>query len=288
MNTIDEAIEAFAQATEEPPNEALRWALDHWDQAAPRFLTMLEAYTDGADESDTTMDALFFIIHLFGDKGDQRAYPLLCRLMLDEERLNTVLGDDATVEYLKGILIKCFNGDVAPLQKVIESPEAESITRGEALLALAWLTRDGKWPEASMKDYVRRLYKTMLPREADYIWNNLIVVAAVLGYREFDAESARLIKTGLVPDDWLTLEDLPDLLAGGDPVGKKGLIAEEVGPFEDIVTSLADWPWPDEDDEAEEMEAAMPHVNPLRDVGRNDPCPCGSGKKYKKCCLVTA
>jgi len=21
------------------------------------------------------------------------------------------------------------------------------------------------------------------------------------------------------------------------------------------------------------------------DVGCNDPCPCGSGKKYKKCCL---
>jgi SEC-C motif-containing protein len=24
------------------------------------------------------------------------------------------------------------------------------------------------------------------------------------------------------------------------------------------------------------------------DVGRNDPCPCGSGKKYKKCCLLKA
>jgi uncharacterized protein len=22
------------------------------------------------------------------------------------------------------------------------------------------------------------------------------------------------------------------------------------------------------------------------DIGRNDPCPCGSGKKYKRCCLV--
>ena len=21
------------------------------------------------------------------------------------------------------------------------------------------------------------------------------------------------------------------------------------------------------------------------DIGRNDPCPCGSGKKYKRCCL---
>src|ERR1035441_6604012 len=23
----------------------------------------------------------------------------------------------------------------------------------------------------------------------------------------------------------------------------------------------------------------------LNRIGRNDPCPCGSGKKYKKCCL---
>jgi preprotein translocase subunit SecA len=23
-------------------------------------------------------------------------------------------------------------------------------------------------------------------------------------------------------------------------------------------------------------------------IGRNDPCPCGSGKKYKKCCLAKA
>jgi hypothetical protein len=26
-------------------------------------------------------------------------------------------------------------------------------------------------------------------------------------------------------------------------------------------------------------------ARPARKVGRNDPCPCGSGKKYKKCCL---
>jgi hypothetical protein len=23
----------------------------------------------------------------------------------------------------------------------------------------------------------------------------------------------------------------------------------------------------------------------MANTGRNDPCPCGSGKKYKKCCL---
>jgi SEC-C motif len=37
--------------------------------------------------------------------------------------------------------------------------------------------------------------------------------------------------------------------------------------------------------EFDDSDPTAPHVNPFRDVGRNDPCPCGSGKKYKKCCL---
>lgn len=32
-------------------------------------------------------------------------------------------------------------------------------------------------------------------------------------------------------------------------------------------------------------EFKMPFVKTEPDVGRNDPCPCGSGKKFKKCCL---
>ena len=37
------------------------------------------------------------------------------------------------------------------------------------------------------------------------------------------------------------------------------------------------------------LEAAggptKPLVRPGARIGRNDPCPCGSGRKYKKCCL---
>ena len=39
------------------------------------------------------------------------------------------------------------------------------------------------------------------------------------------------------------------------------------------------------------MEAMMnrPEVKPAsKDIGRNDPCPCGSGKKYKNCCMNVA
>lgn len=32
-------------------------------------------------------------------------------------------------------------------------------------------------------------------------------------------------------------------------------------------------------------QPGAPAHNPVRHVGRNDPCPCGSGKKFKKCCM---
>jgi uncharacterized protein YchJ len=32
------------------------------------------------------------------------------------------------------------------------------------------------------------------------------------------------------------------------------------------------------------LDATEPIKKENEKVGRNDPCPCGSGKKYKKCC----
>ena len=36
--------------------------------------------------------------------------------------------------------------------------------------------------------------------------------------------------------------------------------------------------------EEPEPEIQVPYYREEPKVGRNDPCPCGSGKKYKKCC----
>jgi len=44
---------------------------------------------------------------------------------------------------------------------------------------------------------------------------------------------------------------------------------------EDVEEAPADGPW----------SPHVPAVNPHKGIGRNDPCPCGSGKKFKKCCL---
>ncbi len=47
--------------------------------------------------------------------------------------------------------------------------------------------------------------------------------------------------------------------------------------------------WAEEDaaeDDAEDVgEIIEPYVRDGPKIGRNDPCPCGSGKKYKRCCM---
>ncbi len=43
----------------------------------------------------------------------------------------------------------------------------------------------------------------------------------------------------------------------------------------------------DDDDDDDDLFYHPPQITPVVSVktGRNDPCPCGSGKKYKKCCM---
>lgn len=41
---------------------------------------------------------------------------------------------------------------------------------------------------------------------------------------------------------------------------------------------------PSESPEGPGSSTREPAVNPYKNVGRNDPCPCGSGKKFKNCC----
>jgi SWIM/SEC-C metal-binding protein len=45
---------------------------------------------------------------------------------------------------------------------------------------------------------------------------------------------------------------------------------------------------PDKAEDISDIERAILAREPSRTapkVGRNDPCPCGSGKKFKKCCV---
>src|SRR6202021_377896 len=141
---VDDAIRDFGRAEDELPMAALRWALDCWSDAAPRFIALLERCVDGTDRSNPTLAALFFIIHLFGEKRETGAFSALCRLLDDGKLSERVLGD-AITENLRDILVASWNGDLRPLNAVVESISADEFARSAALDTLACPTGPAPW-----------------------------------------------------------------------------------------------------------------------------------------------
>jgi Protein of unknown function (DUF1186)/SEC-C motif len=291
---VDEALRLFVGA-EEPPLAAMQWALDHWDEASPRFIARLRAFAAGANRTDAAMDELFYIVHLCGEKHDERAYTPLCDLIADDEIIVDLLGDGVT-ETLSGILINVFDGDLAPLKRAIESEGGDEYARASALEAFGYLVRaKGVLDDDGTRAYLRRLRREMKPRSESLIWATWAATAANLGYDDLRLDVATLNKDEFIGEAEFSLADFDEQvqLAHEDAAGLAGFQADGVRPFDDAVEALSSWTAPEDDelgeDEALNDEASGdegPYINPFRDVGRNDPCPCGSGKKYKRCCLA--
>ncbi len=285
--TFDDAIEALSTATGAPPLSALQWLLDHWPESAPRCRALLAAHVDGGDVSERTERALFFIVHALGEKGDTAAFPYLCRLVDDADRSDLILGDDAMTITLPRILVSTFDGDPAPLQRLVESVTADDVIRGDALLVLAYLTRTRRLGDAWMQEYLASLPDRLQPQEQHFVWFGWAEAVAALGYAGLAAAAEDLMRRGLIDPSLLTRKDFwQDLRdSQADPDGTTSAAWNMIGPMGSAVAELSSW-GKDLDEGGDTR--LQPVVNPLRHVGRNDPCPCGSGRKYKKCCLGKA
>jgi len=295
---VDEALRQFAEE-EKFPRAAMTWALENWEAASPRFVSRLRAFAAGGDRSISAKDEAFCIVHLCGQKGETRAYEPTCRLIADDPNIEEWLGDGVT-ETLPGILIKVFDGDVEPLQRALEAPRGNEFARSAALAALGYLVRaQGVLSDEDMRLYLRRLRLDAAPREESEFWVTWAMTAADLGYGDLRIDVAMLMKDGLIDECDFDLDafDRRVELVRDDPAGLAGFHGAGVLPLDDAVEVLDAWSSFSEDDfdrgenvfdsdmDSEFEDIAAPYVNPLRQIGRNDPCPCGSGKKYKKCCL---
>ena len=117
----------------------------------------------------------------------------------------------------------------------------------------------------------------------------------MLGLKELASLVRKAFARGLIHRSTMTFEDFRSDLdyALAHPTRPWPRGEAEYAPWEDTLEELAGWSAgvPDEDPAEDDDFAAgygpgEPAVNPFRGVGRNDPCPCGSGRKFKKCCLT--
>ena len=85
-----------------------------------------------------------------------------------------------------------------------------------------------------------------------------------------------------VKEDLRKKAGMPDLVARMVSAQTEDQVSDSALTLENLLYSVGNVGLALSEDSYETPE---PYINPNRDVGRNDPCPCGSGKKFKKCCM---
>ena len=294
---VETVIRTLASAGHDLPQEAMRWVLDHWDGAAPDLFEVLERYADGTDRSEEAVGAAFFILHLAAEKRETRAFAPLCRLAKDAEAIEAVLGDGVTTT-LKRILIGTYDGDLDALKGVIEAEQADEYVRAGALEVLAYLAATGRVARQEAEAYLLRLHDTLRPQHESFVWYGWTSAVALLGLETLSGIVRQAFARGLIDPMVMRYDDFRRDLARtlADPERMAGLRHDRLAPLEDAIGELFGWyAFSDAFKRDQERRAGgmglapsaapQPLINPFKNVGRSDPCPCGSGKKFKKCCL---
>lgn len=284
--TLDEAFEALAAPGTDIPFGAMQMLLGGWDEAGPRCQAMLRDYVAGRDMSERTERALFYAVHLLGDRCETAAFDDLCALAGDPDRADLILGD-ALTETMPRILVSCFAGDPAPLQRLIERREADPVIRGAALLGMSYLAAAKRLTRTALHAYLAGLYDRLSPDDDEFVWYAWVTAVGLLGFGALAGKADTVFEQGGIPPSLGNRREFrADLLAAtNDPAWLGGFEQWGVGPLGSALEALESLGQSGPEGSA---PVQAPYVNALRDVGRNDPCPCGSGKKYKKCCLGVA
>jgi Protein of unknown function (DUF1186)/SEC-C motif len=287
-------VEALSE-WDELPVDAIRAAQANRETMAPVFLRSIEEFLSLEGEP-VAPAALFFMFHLLGEWREKSAYwPLAVLLRLPAEVLDTILGS-AITETSHRVMAAVFDGDPEPLYAIIRDADADQFIRSRMCQAIAMLTRSGELRRDATEDFLRDCYSQLKPQQDCYVWQGWLDAVAWLGLADLKPLVQQAFLRGSIDPTWLSFKDFEkDLLhalahSEAEPLHPDGSHA----PFGDTVAELSHWACFKPEERSDESEwnlptsLGMPHREPLRKVGRNDPCPCGSGKKFKKCCLASA
>jgi hypothetical protein len=213
-------------------------------------------------------------------------------LSLPGEGAFDIAGDIVTQDGARILAAVC-DGDLEPIKQLVLNRDASESGRGIAVDALGLLGVWAEVPKRSVDEYLLWLAKEGLERTGGYLWGALASACVDTEVIEAIPHLRRAYEERLIDPDFISIEELDEVERG--PRGKWIEREQDLRPPITDIAEATRW-WGNfgkseierdaKDSLFEKMESESvtlpPAVSPK--VGRNSPCPCGSGKKFKQCC----
>jgi hypothetical protein len=312
LNEIDEIIEQFEWFDGTFKREAVEAAVARREEIIPELLKILEEIADpeiAADlDSDGDYMAHLYAMFLLAQFRETRAYPLMLRIaLLPSDLLDSLFGDNITSSF-DSVFASLCGGAVQGIQSLIENESVDQWVRGSGLGALATLVAAGITSREEVLAYFASLFHGKLTDKNDIVWSELVAYSTDLYAPELLPEIEKAYEDGLVDPTFIDLDDVKQDLAKGQEWALARLAESPHRRLVDDTVKEMEW-WASFH-EKEPLRLPAPALDPwlpepaldplplargfadtysgfkrtAPKIGRNDPCPCGSGKKYKKCC----
>ena len=298
---ITEILEALERNAGTFPREAVEAAMARREEITPALLRILEntitrAKDIVAEDPDGVYFAHLYALYLLAQFRETRAYPLVVRFArLDSGTLNA-LAEGFITESLGRVLASVCGGDTSLIEGLIEDPSVDEYVRSAAMRSLVVLAAAGSKSRDEVMDYFKALFDGKLERSPSVAWSGLVAYATDLYAEEVTSQISAAFEEGLVDPMFISPRNVQRDLDQGKESALRDLAAHDRGYIESVVDEMAWWAcfdqpkrpplstrplWP-----SPPTPAIPPPVQPRRStkVKPNEPCPCGSGKKYKKCC----
>lgn len=295
---INEIVESLKYYTGELPKEALAEAINKKEEITPKLLEMLEYTKENLNRICYGEDDFFgyiYAIFLLAQFKEKKAFPYLIDLLhKDDEKVEYILGDDFT-DYLPRLLASTYNGDDEALFSLIENEEIDEYTRSNCLQTFAILYLYGVKDRKFIVDYFKKLIEEK-DEEYNYLYEEIIEETAILRLIELKGTIEKIYDCA---SDDFELTELEDNFNN-----ENYKINRYIYPFkpfyeyiDNVIDIMDEWACfgEEEDKEYENSEEykkfkevvhnRIEEREKLKNTKRNDKCPCGSGKKFKQCCL---
>jgi Protein of unknown function (DUF1186)/SEC-C motif len=294
METV-EILQQFERFHGKFERGAVEAAVAHRDEVIPGLLWMLEYTIEHAVEFDAEGGymAHLYAMFLLAQFRETRAYPLVVRFsLLPSDLLGSLCGDFLT-ENLGQVMASVCGGELEGIQSVVENESADEYARCAAITALTTLVAAGVRSRGEIVSYFAQLFRGKLARKWSRAWDELVACTTDLYPLELFADIEQAYAEGLVDPHFISLENVKrDLARGKDWALAMLAKSHHRRMVMDTVKEMGWWNCFEGNEDGPVKVAAQPKPalapSPIKNTtpktGRNEPCPCGSGKKYKKCC----
>jgi len=300
---IAEIISQFERFNGKFEREAVEAAVARREEVIPELLHVLEeiADLDRASQLDAEGDymAHLYAMFLLAQFRETRAYPLVVKIALLPGDLLDSLFSDFITENLGNVLASVCGGNLDGIESIIENADVDEWVRGAALAGLVTLVAAGLKSREEVRSYFASLFHGKLTDKNEIVWSDLVAYSTDLYAPELLGDIEKAFEEGLIDTTMIDIDDVRGDFAKGKDWALARLATNPHRHLIDDTAKEMEW-WAsfneNEPRPAQEGKLGLAETNPWRDdsftgfkraapkIGRNDPCPCGSGKKYKKCC----